>query len=234
MSRPSASARAPSPEGLILSHGADGPAGLLGEWLEERGVGFVVRDVSRDGVPQLGSSAFLASLGAVQSAAAEDPPWVAEEVELIREAVEEDVPVLGLCFGGQALAAVLGGRVEPAPVPEFGWHEIETDVPELVPAGPWLVWHYERFATPPGARELARTAHAVHAFRLGPHLGVQFHPESTTDIVAGWARKDAARLAGLGIDDGEALLTAPPERHRAARDAAFRLFDAFALMRERV
>ena len=65
-------------------------------------------------------------------------------------------PVLGLCYGGQVLAAVLGAEVGPAPMPELGWRTIETDDPELVPAGPWLEWHYERFCTPPGATELAR------------------------------------------------------------------------------
>ena len=93
------------------------------------------------------------------------------ELELIGAAVEKDVPVLGLCFGGEVLSAVLGGRVERAPVPELGWREIETDDPDAIPAGPWLEWHYERFTTPPGAVEVARTADAVQAFRLGPHLG---------------------------------------------------------------
>jgi GMP synthase-like glutamine amidotransferase len=112
-------------------------------------------------------------------------------------------------------------------VPELGWREIRTDDPDLVPPGPWLEWHYERFTTPPGATELARTTEASQAFRLGPHLGVQFHPEATVDIVADWARADAARLAALGIDDGAALLTASRERREAAQAAAFRLFDAF-------
>ena len=103
--------------------------------------------------------------------------------------------MLGLCFGGEVLSAVLGGRVERAPAPELGWREIETDDPVAIPAGPWLEWHYERFTTPPGAIEVARTADAVQAFRLGPHLGVQFHPESTVEIVAGWADMDTENLA---------------------------------------
>ena len=84
-----------------------------------------------------------------------------------------------------------------------------------------------RFTCPPGAREVARTEHATQAFRQGRHLGLQFHPESTVDVVAGWARKDAERIKALGIDDGLALIETSDERKQAAREAAFRLFDAF-------
>ena len=81
--------------------------------------------------------------------------------------------------------------------------------------------------TPPGATESARTPDAPQAFRSGPHLGAQFDPEATVDIVAERAL-DAAQLAALGIDDGAALLTASPRAPGAAAAAAFRrLFDAF-------
>ena len=72
-----------------------------------------------------------------------------------------------------------------------------------------------------------RSAHGGWAFRHGPHLGLQFHPESTTDIVAGWASKDREKLASIGITNGPELIEAPDERKVAARQAAFRLFDAF-------
>jgi GMP synthase-like glutamine amidotransferase len=137
---------------------------------------------------------------------------------LLSRAVEEDVPVLGLCFGGQALAVALGGSVERAPTPELGWTEIETDEPELIASGPWLQWHYDRFTTPPGATEIARTAHAAQAFRHGRHLGVQFHPESTVEIVAQWAAID--RRGHVDVD-------ASPDQREAARRAAFALFDGF-------
>jgi GMP synthase-like glutamine amidotransferase len=135
--------------------------------------------------------------------------------------------VLGLCFGGEVLSEVLGGRVERAPRAELGWREIQTDDPAAIPAGPWLEWHYERFTTPPGAVEVARTKDAAQAFRMGPHLGVQFHPESTVEIVAIWADMDAENLAELGIEDGRALLDVAPETEEAAREGAFRMFDAF-------
>jgi GMP synthase-like glutamine amidotransferase len=212
---------------LVRQHGESGPPALLGEWLEARGLDYVVSDSRSDHAPDVRAFAAVASLGCRYSPADLDVPQVRAEIELIERAVEHDVPVLGLCFGGQVLAHVLGGRIEAAPTPEFGWHEIETDDPDAVPAGPWLVWHYQRFTVPPGATEIARTEHATHAFRHGRHLGLQFHPESTTDIVEGWARKDAEKLETVGVTNGPALIEAPAEQQDAAKRAAFRLFDAF-------
>jgi GMP synthase-like glutamine amidotransferase len=214
---------------LIRRHGPWGPPALLEQWCQERGLAYRVDETWHPGAPHPDPTdyAFVASLGSKHSPRDAHVPAVAAELALVERAVAHDVPVLGLCFGGQVLAHVLGGTVEPAPRPELGWREIETDEPELIPAGPWLEWHFERFTTPPGAVELARTADATQAFRHGVHLGTQFHPESTVDIVAGWASNDAERLAGLGITDSGALLAAPPAQLEAARDAAFRLFDAF-------
>jgi GMP synthase-like glutamine amidotransferase len=204
---------------LVRQHVDSAPAGLLGEWLEARGLAYEVQETwAAPSVPDPAGYAFVASLGHDRMAGDLDDPGVAAERELLTRAVERDVPVLGLCYGGQVLAAVLGAEVGPAPVPELGWRVVETDDPALVPAGPWLEWHFERFCTPPGAAELARTADAPQAFRLGPHLGVQFHPEATVEIVGEWARAD-------GRED--VPLAAPAAQREAARVAAFRLFDGF-------
>jgi GMP synthase-like glutamine amidotransferase len=203
---------------LIRQHVASAPPGLLAEWLDARGIPYEVSRSWEDGAaPDPSAYAFVVSLGHTSGPCDTHDPAVVEELELLRTAVARDVPVLGLCFGGEALAAVLGARVERSPTPELGWREIETDDPDAIPPGPWLEWHFERFSTPPGATELARTGAATQAFRLGPHLAVQFHPEATVEIVEGWAEHDGV----------QASLDASPERRAAAREAAFRLFDAF-------
>ena len=212
---------------LIRQHEEITPPGLLVDWLRERGIPFEVHPSWLGVAPDLTSYSFVASLGSPYGPNDTHETAVVEELKLIEAAVESELPVLGLCFGGEALSAVLGGHAERAPVPELGWREIQTHDPVAVPAGPWLEWHYERFTTPPGAVELARTADAVQAFRFGPHLGVQFHPEATVDIISHWARMDAQRLADLDIEVGTALLAASPERKAAAKAAAFRLFDTF-------
>jgi GMP synthase-like glutamine amidotransferase len=209
---------------LVLQHGPLGPAGLLGDWLAEREIPMVVHRADTHGpAPDPRDFAFVACLGSRFGPHDADEPSVARGRECLEQAVEHDVPVLGLCFGGQLLAHVLGGQVEQMPEPELGWLDIDTDDPALVPAGPWLSWHWHRFATPPGATELARSDRATQAFAIGPHLGTQFHPESTIEIVTQWALHDADRLP----IDGVAVLEAGRANAEQAAANARTLFDGF-------
>jgi GMP synthase-like glutamine amidotransferase len=212
-----------SKPGLILQHGPAGPPDLLGEWLREREIPFDVHHAWEAPPPPVEGRAFLASLGSEQTAGPGGPPWVSHELEAMRRAVEADVPVLGLCFGGQTLALALGGQLEPAAEPEIGWLPVESD-DDSVPPGPWAQYHYEVIRLPAGARELARTAAGPAAFRVGPHTGTQFHPEATPERMSTWIRMASELPAGITpelIDDQGA-------RHGAgARPQAWRLFDGW-------
>lgn len=215
-------------QGLILQHAHDAPPAILREWLRDRGIAHRTHAVWRDPLPaEPDGFAWIASLGSEHTPGDPGAPaWVGEEVRWLARALDARVPVLGLCFGGQALALAAGGAVGPAEPPEVGWMEIETDDPRLIPAGPWLHYHYDQLAVPPGARELARSPAGPAAFVLGPSLGLQFHPESTPEIAAGWERQDARRQVSPGFDP--AALAAQGERAAAAaRAAALRLFDAW-------
>ena len=87
------------------------------------------------------------------------------------------VPVLGICYGAQELCTLFGGKVLAAGYKEVGWLTIETARPDLIPHGPWLLFHGDRCEPPPHATVLASNETGVQAFAIGRHLGVQFHPE---------------------------------------------------------
>ena len=211
-----------SKRGLILSHGEDGPAGLLGEWLTEHGRSYEVHDLTEMPVPALGDYTFVASLGSERSATDAATSWVAPEIDLLRGAIAAEVPVLGLCFGGQALSIALGGEVVRAEPPQIGWFEL-SDHAERVPSGPWFHWHYEQLSVPPGGVALARSAAGPAAFRHGRHLGLQFHPEVTLEMIAAWSRSGEA-LAEVGVSAED--LRAESERHAPlARRHAWNLFE---------
>ena len=208
--------------GLILSHGDDGPAGLLGEWLTERGCRYGVHDVTKAPAPALGEYTFVASLGSERSATDVETPWVVDEIDLLREAIAAEVPVLGLCFGGQALSIALGGEVVRARKPQVGWFEL-SERADGIPSGPWFHWHYEQLSVPPGGAALAHSEAGPAAFRHGRHLGLQFHPEATLEVIATWSRSEE-QLAKLGVSP-DALRAESELRAPLARRHAWELFE---------
>jgi GMP synthase-like glutamine amidotransferase len=214
--------------GLVLQNDTLDPPALLGDWLDERGIPFEVARVFEDGVPpDPRRFDWIASMGSRHSVNDAHPDWIPAEVGFLRDAVAEDVPVLGICFGGQALAAALGGEVSLAEPPAVGWFETQTSDPGLVSIGPWLHFNSERFAVPDGATLVASLGESASAFRLGPHLGLQFHPEATPALAGRWGDHYTEWLAEHG------LLTPAGIRDQAKAQAdeigprAFALFDAW-------
>jgi len=214
-----------SQPGLILQHGPNGPPGILGEWLEREGVTYeIVAAWEATELPDPAGRRFVVSLGAVQSVRDLDPAWIPAELDLLRRAVAAEVPVLGLCFGSQALSAVLGGGVDRMARPEVGWVEVESEVGWL-PQGPWAYYHNEALRTPPGARRLAAGGAGPAAFSAGPHLGVQFHPEATAEMIDVWARLDPDLNAAATTV--ESLAEQGARCGADARKAACELFSAW-------
>lgn len=153
--------------------------------------------------------------------------WVDDELKMLGQAHGLGIPIFGICFGAQALATALGGAVEAAPRPEIGWMRIETDLPGLIPAGPWFQSHFDRFVVPPGAKEVARTAVGPQAFHLGRTLGIQFHPELTGETLRAWfdlGLYDQALELGL---DPDGMLERTRELSNQAQQQAHTLVDGF-------
>lgn len=173
---------------LVIEHGAHAPAGLLGEWAAARAL--AVRTVALHAGQQLPGniSGFDAavSLGSEHAAYDDTVPWLAAELAFLGRLVAAGMPLLGICFGAQALARVLGAKLYRLSEPEIGWASLTRRDPGLA-EGPWVSWHYDAFDLPRGARELAANAVSLQAFSFGPHIGVQFHPEATRPIAWSWA-----------------------------------------------
>lgn len=199
---------------LVIEHDHVSPPGPVGDAFSRRGYDLdelIVVPAERSRTPSV-DVAFpevtgydaVVSMGAPWSTYDQEAvgSWVRPELELLRAAHDADMPVLGICFGGQLLATAHGGSVTPSPAPELGWHTVHSDDPALVGTGPWFQWHSDRWSVPPAAVEVARNAAASQAFVLGRSLAVQFHPELTSAMLEGWLANggDAAvRAAGLDI-----------------------------------
>jgi GMP synthase-like glutamine amidotransferase len=153
--------------------------------------------------------------------------WLADEIAMLRRADEHGVPVLGICFGGQALAEAHGGRVERARASEIGWTRIETDDASFVEPGPWFHWHHDRWVMPPGAVEIARTAVAPQAFVLRRNLAVQFHPELTAAQLEAWLGNGGQDYLQQRGRDPAALLAETRRHGGEAAGRTRRLVDRF-------
>ena len=164
-------------------------------------------------------------------------PWIAPALELIREAVRKDVPVIGHCLGGQLMSKALGGVVRANPYKEIGWGEVR--VADNGVAREWLgelqafetfQWHGETFSIPPGATRVLENAHCENqAFALGKHLGLQCHVEMTQDLVALWVRGGAEEIragaASPAVQSPEDIATDIVGRLQRLHQVADRLYD---------
>jgi GMP synthase-like glutamine amidotransferase len=212
----------------FLEHSAWDQPGMLGE--RAGGLGFSVRSARADrgaaALPALDTFDVLVVLGSSASTTDDTVGWIHPERQLVAEVVDRGIPVLGICFGAQLLAQVLGGSVTRARQPEIGWLTVSTSDPDAVPAGPWVVWHEDAILAPPGSLQVARSDVCLHAFVHGVHTGVQFHPEVTGEIVAGWildARSDGSVTTAQSVDLEAGFAT----DSLSTWEATCQLFDAF-------
>ena len=167
----------------------------------------------------------------------DDLPWIHAELELIRKAVKQGVPVIGHCLGGQLLSKALGGSVSRNPVREIGWGTVTcTDTPA---SRAWLGdlgsfesfhWHGETFSLPEGAEVLFGSSFCSNqAFVIGPHLGMQCHVEMTESLIHSWADVWANELSDPdkpkpSIQDRTSMLAQTDEKLPHMRKVAERLY----------
>jgi len=218
------------PEGfkaLIVEHERATPGGLIYEWIGDHGARVEeLRIDIEDREVDPRDYDLIIPLGSEFAAYDDSIPWIDREKKLLQGAIEADVPVLGICFGGQLLARVMGGRCYRADDSEIGWLPVRTKDAEFVPEGPWFQWHFDTFDPPEGAEVIAETDVGPQAFVAGRNLGVQFHPEVTTQIMDEWVRVYRHELDADGVDPDK-ILTETYELAREARAASRQLLDTY-------
>ncbi|MER5203624.1 type 1 glutamine amidotransferase [Streptomyces sp. NPDC002825] len=200
---------------LVVQHEEDAGPGLVGEHLVRTGLRLdLIRAWKGEALPEtLGGHAGLLVLGgSVNCEDDEAAPWLPRVRALVREAVAGEVPLLGICLGGQIVAHALGGSVaRRAQGPEVGAVPLrrlpaaDADpvlgaVPEGAPAAQWHWDEVDRL--PAGAVPLLSGDDCPYqAFRTGSvGWAVQFHPEAGADTLTAWAAADDGHLRSAGID----------------------------------
>jgi GMP synthase (glutamine-hydrolysing) len=185
---------------LSLVHGPLVRSELYGDIVRADGHELVERSVIDDPdalVSADGYDAVLVFGGQMNVDEEDEHPWLRDEDELIRTLVARDVPVLGVCLGGQLLAKAAGAHVGPSPETEGGFVRVElTDEAQSDPVFGSLPhgfdvfsMHEYAFHVPDGAVELARSSVCCQAFRLGERAwALQFHPEIRLEQIEEWVR----------------------------------------------
>jgi GMP synthase-like glutamine amidotransferase len=213
---------------LVIQHEEPTPPGLILPWLEERGAEPETLRIDEQDPHDLDPRDYelIVSLGSEFAAYQDDIEWIKHEMDFLRDAVETDVPFLGVCFGGQILARTLGGEVYRSDQEEIGWLPIGTTRPDIVPDGPWFQWHFDVFTAPPGATVIAENDVGPQAYVIGRSLGLQFHPEVTNEIMDSWIETYRHELDEHGVDP-DSLLAETHERADEHLALSRALLDAF-------
>jgi GMP synthase-like glutamine amidotransferase len=214
--------------------------GRVTEYLDARGIPWelVAVDQGEPVLQRVDDVSGLVFLGGTMSVN-DDYPWLEEEMQLIRSAAAQDLPMLGHCMGSQLIASALGGTVAPMPAKEIGWFEVRRAdnpvardwlraVPERVEI---LIWHHEAFTLPPGAAPLYSSDYCPdQAYAIGNTVATVAHPEVTPGLLEDWLE-----IYGYDVEPVSATVQGvEPIRERlaercAAMHRAFtdRLYDAW-------
>ncbi len=214
---------------LVVQHTGSEGLGAFADWLPAAGLDpHPIHPYLGHRVPAVVEGDALMVLGGPMSAYDDDAaPWLPAVRALLTTAVEDGVPTIGICLGAQLLALACGGEVT---VPGTAGAEIGVGLVDVAPPGdvllapgPLRVVHWHRDAItrlPHGAAALAASpTYQNQAFRLGNLAwGLQFHVETTTEQIAGWASESAADLASIGIHSDDIVAEVADAEDELVRD----------------
>ncbi len=182
----------------------EGP-GYLGDFLTREGILWTQINVdANDAVPDsISGYSGLVLMGGPMSVN-DNFPWIAQVIDLIRQAIDKNIPVLGHCLGGQLMSKAMGAQITQNPLKEIGWGEVAkvgiNPAPgwlgELPPAFEVFQWHGETFAIPDGAVRVLESAFCPNQAWLmnDRHMALQCHIEMTAPMIAVWSEAGADEI----------------------------------------
>ncbi|MHA7734497.1 type 1 glutamine amidotransferase [Nitrosopumilus sp. S6] len=181
-------------------------SGYLGDLLKEDGFNITSVNAKHDKLP-IKDFSLVVILGAPESAN-DDLPYLKEEQQLIKNSVEKNIPVLGICLGSQLIAKTFGGNVYPGPKKEIGFYnDLKISNDSGFFSGfkdPFTVfhWHGDTFDLPEDAIKLASSEHYPNqAFRYKSAVGLQFHLEVNEEMVNLWLDNTKEKLQNIPYID---------------------------------
>ena len=225
------------PVAIFRASSTEGP-GYFATYLERRGIAWQLLKLDAgDSVPRDARKfSGLVFMGGPMSVN-DDLPWIAPALELARDAVRKDVPLLGHCLGGQLMSKALGGVVKQNPVKEIGWGEVRVADNEV--AREWagdlagfesFHWHGETFSVPPGGTRVLENTHCANqAFALGKHFGMQCHVEMTRELIETWLATGGQEIeesrSSPAVQDPAEIRRDMERRLEALNTVANRIYD---------
>jgi GMP synthase (glutamine-hydrolysing) len=195
---------------LVVQNTRIESSGYLGELLDRDGFDITSINAKHETIPNQKFS-LVVILGAPESAN-DDFPYLIEEQELIKNSVNDDIPVLGICLGSQLIAKTFGAKVYKGPTKEIGfYHDLMFSNDSKLFGGfknPFTVfhWHGDTFDLPTGATRLALSENYPNqAFQYKSAIGLQFHLEVNEQMVNLWLDKTEEKLQQITYIDPQKI-----------------------------
>jgi GMP synthase (glutamine-hydrolysing) len=210
---------------LALEFTWDDPPGYLGDILQEHDIACEVVKVEETPVPDPTDYDAMIAMGGPQHVGQNDRyPYLVGATAAIRRAVDNEIPYLGLCLGGQLLASAMGAQVRPHISTTVGFYEVFfTEVGKRDPLFAGLPgyqqvfhWHEDTFDIPQGAVQLATNEYTPNqVFRFGRHAyGTQFHIEATPSMFDVWLYYPEYRKEFISVVGQEGMERFERDRER--------------------
>ena len=192
-------------------------SGYLGELLSDDGFDITSIHAKHEAIPEKKFS-FVIILGAPESAN-DNFPYLIREQELIKNSVDDDIPVLGICLGSQLIAKTFGAKVCKGPKKEIGfYHDLMVSNDSKLFSGftnPFSVfhWHGDTFDLPDGATRLALSENYENqAFQYKSAIGLQFHLEVNEQMINLWLDNTEEKLQQIPYIDPQKIRSDIDER----------------------